>query len=320
MYKELLLFYSFIALFISQITLLQSEYYSLVTTFQTKEHRNKIYEVLKSKGYLIDKSRYRKYDFRIGNYNDLNQAKTRLEKVKNKEEILSKIIKVENEVIRLKNGSKIVKMRNSLWLVNRGKNKKNTELSDNEVHNINISQNEKQIIFFSDYKIIKVDLKTYEKTVLVEKIDSYSKQLSYSIAKWSNDGKYIAFLDCSAFEEITSLWLIGVNGKNLRCLIKSGIDTKNQFDVKSFQWNKNSDLIYFIEGYSGGTVTMGGDLYSINLTTGEKKNIIKADSTKGEEILSSFTIDDKYIYYKIVHFDEMYNEFSLTEHKIIIPR
>lgn len=167
----------------------------------------------------------------------------------------------------------------------------------------------KDIVFYEDGKIIKVDVKTGKSQILVK------EGLFNSRPAWSYDGRYIAYLDNTEWETLTSLCLIEAE-KN-HCLIKN--DEHTQKAVKSFRWHPGKNHIFFVEGHAYGTVSVGGNLYVTN-TDGKRKDVVIGDVNKAEEISADFSIHEGgLLTYQVVQFDKNYTKsLSTVTHKIRI--
>lgn len=171
-----------------------------------------------------------------------------------------------------------------------------------------ISPTGKEIVFYYDGKIIKVDIRTGKSQVLVK------EGLYNSHPAWSYNGKYIAYLDNTEWETPTSLCIIEAE-KN-RCLIKN--NEKTQKAVKSFRWHPGKDHLFFVEGHAYGTVSVGGNLYMMNMD-GKRKDVVVNDGAKSEEISADFSIHEGLLTYQVIQFDKDYTKsLSTVTHKIRI--
>jgi hypothetical protein len=285
-----------------------------------------LYHKLKEKGYIaygyFDLVRNKQlFIVRVGCFENMSEAKKLSDEIK-KEEGLDCLV-VRADYLRLdkyKDKYKIITTPAGIWL-EKGKTKKeiyllaegHTRKNITERVRILISPSGTGAVFYFKQKIIKIDIEQEQAYVLFQ--DTEETQLSSSILEWSYDGKYIAYIDAPEFEFPASLWVMKADGSERRSLVKH--DYSSNDAVKSFHWHPNKNLIFFVEGYTWGTVTVGGDLFSVDLK-GNRKTIIVADRKKGEEIFRDFRIENNTIYYKIVHFDKEYIKRHYTEHEFKI--
>jgi len=72
------------------------------------------------------------------------------------------------------------------------------------------------IVFLYDHKIIKCNIITKERDILVSEIN---KELIGSSPQWSPDGRYIAYMDCYEWEMRTNLWIIKSDGSGDTCIV-----------------------------------------------------------------------------------------------------
>ena len=169
-----------------------------------------------------------------------------------------------------------------------------------------LSPTGKDIIFYYDGKIIKVDVGTGKSRTLVK------EGLFDSRPVWSYDGRYIAYLDNTEWETPTSLCIIEAE-KN-HCLIKNNETTQKA--VKSFQWYPGKNRLFFVEGHAYGTVSVGGSLYMVDME-GKRKDVVLQEEGKFEEIHAEFSIHEGLLSYQVVQFDKEYTKsLSSTTRKI----
>lgn len=169
-----------------------------------------------------------------------------------------------------------------------------------------ISPSGKEILFYFDSKIIKVHLKSSRRTILGNG--------NNSSPQWSYRGDLIGFMDEREFETKTSLWVMRTDGTRKHCLVKHQFGEKSLNTVKSFRWHPSRNLIIFVEGYTWGTVTFGGNIYGVDMQ-GNRKTLVVANS-KMEEISSDIYISNDSLIYQIVHFKNNYMDTTLTTHKV----
>ncbi len=162
-----------------------------------------------------------------------------------------------------------------------------------------VSPNGKEVVFYYDHQLIKVEVETATTQILVK------AGVLNSAPAWSVDGKYIGYLDDTEWENPTSLCVIEVASLKNKCLVQN--DSGTQRAVKSFHWHPSKNLIYFVEGHAAGTVSVGGGLYAVDLA-GQRKNIVIARQDNREEISAEFFIKGNTINYQVVQFNSEYTE------------
>ena len=277
-----------------------------------------LYTHLKNKGYLPyfykiklkDKWWFR---LRVGYFKDRNQARMFGEVVKEKEGLDYYVDKAKIFVDRFNNTFDIITTPSAVWINSDNSRKILYALNKKTVNKSGIlfytraliSPTGKQVVFYYDEKIIGVDVESGRSTVF--KGDVYD-----SAPKWSPDGNYIAYLDYVEWEVETSLWLIKSDGTQDTCIVKHG---KTQRAVKSFQWHPYRNSIFFVEGYAYGTVTVGGNMYLLDVSE-KKRRLVIEPPKKYDEIARGFHIKNGKLHYKLAHFDDNMMNVTFTEHSI----
>ena len=180
------------------------------------------------------------------------------------------------------------------------------ELAFVEQSQARIAPDGKHIVFYANEQIIEVDLESGAHSVLATDVVNAQPQ-------WSADGQYIGYLDDAEWETTTSLCVL--KAKKHNCLIKN--DAKTQKAVKSFLWHPNKNIIFFVEGHAYGTVTVGGNLYAVDMKA-KRQEVVKAP-TENQEVGTDFEIKDGFIHYKLYQFDEQYIHKKATVKKIKLP-
>ena len=136
---------------------------------------------------------------------------------------------------------------------------------------------------------------------------------------WSPSGRYVAFLDQAYWEYPIGLWVARADGGGLRCL---ACNRNGQSAVKWFAWHPSDDRVLFVEGYSHGTVAVGGGLYSADVD-GAVRTIIPADPSVGwqayEEIAGPLRFEDGYLHFRRVRWlDDNYVQNRITDDRLPI--
>lgn len=140
--------------------------------------------------------------------------------------------------------------------------------------------------------IFELDLRTGKEKLLIQR-DGLDSPL------YSPSGKYVAFIDGADWEEVSDLSIYDRKTAKIKSLTNnSARDVRKQDKVKGIGWFPDSKRIAFIEGATYGTVTRGGDLYSI-LADGKSRALSGPEPGEEEEVYSfSISPDGKNILYQ----------------------
>lgn len=135
---------------------------------------------------------------------------------------------------------------------------------------------------------------------------------------WSPSGRYIAFLDQAFWEYPIELWVARADGGDLRCL---ACNRDGQSRVRWFVWHPSEDRLLFVEGYSVGTVAIGGGLYSAEIDGAVRTLIARepGDYKTYEEIAGPLRIEDGFLHFRRVRWlDDNFIDTSITEDRMPI--
>lgn len=286
------------------------DYYTIqVGLFPTEEDSlaQQLYETLKNKGYLVYKSRTdinrNPYtQIRIEFFRQYSDADEFAEKIKKTEgydcyaAYANAIIDNYKNQFSIINLPKLIIYKDSL---------KYYELYQGEYERKVYISHDGKMILFSDgrSKIMKINIKTKNLFVLKD-ADQHSYGLSNPEPNWSPDGNSIAFLKNHGFESPASLWIMDADGSNEKCIVPC-CKIEKDHSVKSFQWHPSGKYILFSNGYTMGTVSVGGDIYITDLN-GNVSLVAEADIKKRQEVFRVFRIVGDTLYYKVAHFDDKY--------------
>jgi dipeptidyl aminopeptidase/acylaminoacyl peptidase len=288
------------------------DYYTVqIGLFPTEEDSiaQQLYETLKNKGYLVYKSRI--------NINRNPYTQIRIEFFKqysDADEFAEKIKKTEGYDCYAAYANAIIEnYKNQFSIINLPKlviykdSVKYYELYQGEYERKVYISPDGKMILFSDgrTKIMKINIKTKNLFVLKD-ADQHSYVLSNPEPNWSPDGKYIAFLKNHGFESPASLWIMDADGSNEKCIVPC-CKIEKDHSVKSFQWHPSGKFIFFSNGYTMGTVSVGGDIYITDLY-GNVNLIADADIKQRWEIFRGFRIVGDTLYYKVAHFDDNFEQ------------
>jgi Domain of unknown function (DUF4652)/SPOR domain len=273
-----------------------------------------LYEALKQKGYLVyyyvatvnDKEWLR---VRVGHFADKEQAKQLGEKLKAAEGI-DYFVEQTRLFVDTKNHIDVITTPSAVWLSSKNATKELysfkgfNSLAFLENTQAVLSPSGKDLVFYDDHKLIQVTVANQTSQELVK------EGLLNSQPAWSADGKYIGYIDYLEWETPSSLCLIKVADRQNTCLVKNNEQTQQA--VKSFHWHPQKNLLFFVEGHATGTVSVGGNLYSVDLA-GQRKEVVMAKPDNQEEISSEFSIQGNQIHYQVVQFDKDYNKQTGTK-------
>jgi hypothetical protein len=121
----------------------------------------------------------------------------------------------------------------------------------------------------------------------------------------SPSGDVVAFLEPFEFEMVADLYVFDVPARSLRRLTEHR-DHASTVSVKAAQWYDDR-TIYYLQGYRYGTVSRGGDLWRVDVPTGERHPIVQVVGAGGklEEIVEfEFVPGGKMIRYVVARNDE----------------
>lgn len=277
---------------------------------------------MKKQGYLVflfetylEKKKWLR--IRIGNYHSYSEAEKYGETIKQK--LNSEYFIDKNEFVVVTHDSiNLIQAPSGIWLIQGSNYREIFDLTPSIFSRYSgayytypfISPSGEDVLFEYDGKIIEVNLKTFQKRIVQD------KGVGNSLPQKSPSGKYIAYIDNNLWESPSNLWLI-TGDTSRQCLVST--KNLNKSAVKFFKWHPDKDIIFFIAGYAYGTVTVGGDFYSVDMN-GTIKKLISSNKEKREEIVSQFNIKNNTLYYKIAHFDESYSEIEYTDHNILLTK
>lgn len=203
----------------------------------------------------------------------------------------------------------IIQTPSSIWLLDDGQATEMFDLSaaifdrriDAHYTQPFVSPSGREVLFEFDHRIMQLDLQTGEISALADGVANALPQRSPS-------GRYIGYIDQNIWESKSNLWVMRENGSKT-CLV----DARNEDEevaVKFFRWHPQKDIILFCEGYAFGTVTVGGNIYSIDMS-GERKLLVAGERRANQEIVSEFDIEGGVLVYTIAYFDS--NHFGIVD-------
>lgn len=126
---------------------------------------------------------------------------------------------------------------------------------------------------------------------------------------WSTSSRYVAFHDFLEFEFDTGLWVARADGSELRKLVDY-----THYAVKGFVWHPVDDRVFFVKSYSMGTVSVGGPIQSVDMN-GAIKTVLNNDQESRQELTGPLRIEDGYLYYRKVQFDDNWNTKTYTDER-----
>lgn len=143
-----------------------------------------------------------------------------------------------------------------------------------------------------------------------EQLDSKTEITFNTEWKDSGDGNYSACIEgkgSEALEEGVGKIIIK-NGQNL---YSYEIKDNTQISPKYIEWADKKNILVVV-AYSHGTLAKGGDLYMLNVNTGETSLLIK-DSSKKKQIMSAQKDGDNINLKVNIYDDDAYNESHVED-------
>lgn len=118
----------------------------------------------------------------------------------------------------------------------------------------------------------------------------------------SPNGEKAAYISPYGWEELSDLYLVDLKDGKQDVLVSNDSESK----PKEFMWEDDEHLLVII-GSPYGTVSVGGDIYRINIETNEKEAIVSTDDKT--EITKLERIEDGVLYYSGIQYtDDEWNE------------
>ncbi|KPL05624.1 hypothetical protein AMJ85_11580 [candidate division BRC1 bacterium SM23_51] len=121
----------------------------------------------------------------------------------------------------------------------------------------------------------------------------------------SPGGEAVAFLEPFEFEMATDLYVFDIPARTLRRLTDHH-DHGSTLSIKAARWFDDRTL-YYLEGYRYGTVSRGGDLWRVDLTSLERRPVVRVMGLGAEleEIVGfEFVPHHKLIRYVVARYDQ----------------
>ncbi|MFX3622609.1 MAG: DUF4652 domain-containing protein [Ectobacillus sp.] len=156
----------------------------------------------------------------------------------------------------------------------------------------------------------------YDDRVIYKVIDGQKEKMDLEYPSepvLAPDGKKYVFIDPLEWECLGSLYLFD----NMAGEIKTLIKPEESYIPKYVKWLDERTLAVII-GFGYGTVAIGGNIYSFDVETKEKKPITHFDSRI--QITSLEVIDSNTLKYTgIKYVDDIMSEFIAIEETIQLP-
>ncbi len=179
---------------------------------------------------------------------------------------------------------------------------------------IEISPTGQHVAFVCDNRLIRIDVRDGATVAL--KQGETEDALFQSVLAWSPDGQYIAYLDRTGFEQPTRLWIMRSDGTQDRCLIA---DDTGRTRVKSVRWHPSGNELFYVSGPAHGTVSVGGDLYRVDLH-GRSEIVVRCSQKERTEVCHAFCVGDDAVHYRLAHFGQDYQVRQYSAHMLGIRR
>ena len=162
---------------------------------------------------------------------------------------------------------------------------------------------------------IKVDYYEGSKmTSSLSVIDSYGEEkvLSSDPAsepKISPSGRFLSYIAPYGFEGIGELYLYDHFENKLETIVDTS-DLSVEHTIEDFWW-LDEDTIIFIERYAYGSMSIGGDLYKVNLEDNETSKVFSPEEPRRQ--VKDIELKEEEITMKIAEFDEDYIDYEIIE-------
>jgi hypothetical protein len=215
---------------------------------------------------------------------------------------------------------KILKVQSGIWLFQNMKYKEIYDLSPS------IENNEINSYYTQPFLSTKGDIFLFEyddKIIIKNLVNGDEKKIDTdhiynSFPQISTSGKYIAYIKDNGWESWSGLQII-TDPDSSFCLIDVKTMQGSQA-VKNFRWHPEKDIIFYVMGYASGTVSVGGDIYCIDLS-GKNKLLIASNKDANEEIALDISLDNQFLYYNIVKYNDQYSEIiEIRSEKILLNK
>ncbi len=119
----------------------------------------------------------------------------------------------------------------------------------------------------------------------------------------SPNGEYAVYLAPFEWEEISDLFLVNLKDGSQKKLVEGNSESK----PKKVIWEDDKHVLVII-GYPYGTVSVGGNIYRVDIETGEKEALTKYID---DFHITDFQIEDGTLHYSgIQYIDEGMNEYK----------
>lgn len=119
----------------------------------------------------------------------------------------------------------------------------------------------------------------------------------------SPNGEYAVYLAPFEWEEISDLFLVNLKDGSQKKLVEGNSESK----PKKVIWEDDKHVLVII-GYPYGTVSVGGNIYRVDIETGEKEALT---NYKDDIQITDFQIEDGTLHYSgIQYIDEGMNEYK----------
>lgn len=312
--------------FNSRIIKNEVEYFSVQVAshpISEKEEALQLLSKMKERGYFVFLTTYRPENskeiyirIRTGYFPKYAEAKRHC--IKLQKDGFEYYIDKQKFIVASKGNMRIIKTPNSIWLFDENNFKELFDITPSLFdRNIDfyytqpfISPKGDEVLFEYDGKIIKINLNTNEKLII-------ENHVSNSFPQKSPSGKYIAYINDNLWESESSLWIH--NSETSFCLVDVN-ESKKQDAIKNFVWHPTEDIIFYIIGSAYGTLTVGGEIWAVDIT-GKKCSLISCATNNREEIVNEFFIENNSLKYKIAQFDDGYTQISkLIEKKMRLDK
>ena len=163
-----------------------------------------------------------------------------------------------------------------------------------------------------DVELYEIELKNENNTIELKKEGEDTVVLSDQYPSEpvkSPNGQYAAYLAPFEWEELSDLYIVDLKAGSQKMLIEGNSESK----PKNVIW-ENDEHVLVILGYPYGTVSIGGNIYRVNIETGNQEQLTEYDDATQ---ITDFHIEDGTLQYSgIKYTDEEMNEHEEYSNQI----
>lgn len=137
-----------------------------------------------------------------------------------------------------------------------------------------------------------------------------------SFPKFSSDGQYIVFLryafEPGQFEGPTDLCLMFSSQMGYYEKLTNYDYDGGQYGVSWYSWYPERDWVFYVEKFAYGTVSVGGNLYILDVESRKRKRVLSADYERGVDVHSATVVGERLVC-RMNEYDENYEQIGFSE-------